>query len=107
MADQELLDRIAAAPDLTALEQLRVSALGKSGSITALLKSLGPMTPEQRAAEGPKIHALREQVTAAIAERKEALETAELDRRLATEAARPVAPGDRSPARERPSRSAR
>ena len=85
MADQELLDRIAAASDLTALEQLRVSSLGKSGSITALLKSLGPMTPDQRAVEGPKIHALREQVTAAIAARKEALETAELDRRLATE----------------------
>jgi len=85
MADQELLARIADAPDLTALEQLRVSALGKSGSVTALLKSLGPMTPEQRAIEGPKIHALREQVAAAIAERKDALESAYLDQRLATE----------------------
>ena len=71
MADQQLLDRIAAAPDLQALEQLRVSALGKSGSITALLKSLGPMSPEERASEGPKIHALREQVTAAIAPSEE------------------------------------
>ena len=85
MADQKLLDSIAAAPDLQALEQLRVAALGKSGSITALLKSLGPMSPEERATEGPKIHAFREQVTAAIASRKVALESAELDRRLATE----------------------
>jgi phenylalanyl-tRNA synthetase alpha chain len=85
MNDRDLLDRIAAAPDLGALESLRVAALGKSGSVTALLKSLGAMSPEQRAAEGPKIHALREAVTAAIADRKAALEGAELDRRLATE----------------------
>ena len=84
MAD-DLLDRISQAPDLGALEQLRIAALGKSGSVTALLKSLGPMTPEERATEGPKVHALREQVTAAIASRKQALESAELDRRLATE----------------------
>ena len=51
------------APDLGALEQLRVAALGKSGSVTARLKSLGAMDPEARAAEGPKIHALREAVT--------------------------------------------
>ena len=81
----ELLNRIAAAPDLGALEGLRVAALGKSGSVTALLKSLGAMDPATRAAEGPKIHAQREAVTAAIATRKVALEAAELDRRLATE----------------------
>src|SRR5918997_5679532 len=85
MSDRDLLDRIAAAPDLAALEQVRVAALGKAGSVTALLKSLGPMSADQRAAEGPKIHALREAVTSAIAERKAALEAAELDRRLATE----------------------
>jgi phenylalanyl-tRNA synthetase alpha chain len=86
MTDREqLIEAIAAAPDLGALEQLRVSALGKSGSVTAQLKSLGAMDPKTRAAEGPKIHALREAVTAAIAERKAALEAADLDRRLATE----------------------
>ena len=46
-----------AAADLAALEQLRVAALGKSGSVTALLKSLGAMDAETRAREGPKIHA--------------------------------------------------
>ncbi len=84
MAD-DLIKQIAAAPDLTALEQLRVAALGKSGSITAMLKSLGGMDPEERATEAPKIHGLREAVTSAIADRKQALETAELERRLATE----------------------
>ena len=80
-----LLDRIAAAGSLQDLEQLRVAALGKSGEITAKLKSLGAMDPETRSAEAPKIHALREAVTDAIAGRKAALEAADLEQRLATE----------------------
>ena len=81
----DLTGRIAAAEDLAALEALRVASLGKSGSVTALLKSLGAMDADTRHVEGPKIHALREAVTAALASRKEALEAADLDRRLATE----------------------
>ncbi|MCA1654807.1 MAG: phenylalanine--tRNA ligase subunit alpha [Sphingomicrobium sp.] len=80
-----LLDRIIAAPDLASLEAVRVSALGKSGEITALLKSLGGMTSDQRAVEGPRIHALRERVTDALAARKDELEGAQLEARLATE----------------------
>jgi phenylalanyl-tRNA synthetase alpha chain len=82
---QDLLDRIAAADDLRDLDALRVEALGKQGSVTALLKSLGSMDPATRNAEAPKIHALREALTDAIASRKDALETAELERKLATE----------------------
>jgi phenylalanyl-tRNA synthetase alpha chain len=85
MADSKLLDQIRSAPDLAALDALRVSVLGKSGSITAQLKSLGKMSPDERASEAPKIHALREAVSDAIAERKAALENAELEKRLATE----------------------
>ena len=80
-----LLDRIAAANDLQELDSVRVALLGKSGEITAKLKSLGSMKPETRASEAPKIHALREQVTAAIGDRKAALEAADLERKLATE----------------------
>jgi phenylalanyl-tRNA synthetase alpha chain len=80
-----LLNRIAAAQDLQELDSVRVSLLGKSGEITAKLKSLGSMDAETRAAEAPKIHALREKVTDAIASRKAALEEAELERKLATE----------------------
>jgi phenylalanyl-tRNA synthetase alpha chain len=83
--EQDIIGEIEGAGDLAALEALRVAALGKSGSITALLKSLGSMDAATRAAEGPKIHALREAVTSAIAARKAALEAADLDRRLATE----------------------
>jgi phenylalanyl-tRNA synthetase alpha chain len=82
---RETLARIGAAADLPALEAERVAALGKQGAVTQLLKTLGGMTPDERQAQGPLIHALREQVTGAIAERKAALERAELDRRLATE----------------------
>jgi phenylalanyl-tRNA synthetase alpha chain len=80
-----LLDRIAAASDLTELDSVRVALLGKQGEITAKLKSLGSMDADTRAAEAPKIHALREAVTGAIADRKAALEGAELERKLATE----------------------
>jgi len=80
-----LLERIAAAQTLHDLDAVRVAALGKQGEITAKLKSLGAMDPETRAAEAPKIHALREQVAGALADRKAELETAELDRKLATE----------------------
>jgi phenylalanyl-tRNA synthetase alpha chain len=82
---QEALSRIAQADDLETLERLRVAFLGKQGSISGLLKTLGSMTSEQRQSEGPKIHALREQVTSALAGRKAELEQAELEARLATE----------------------
>ena len=80
-----LLDQINAAGSLAELEAVRVAALGKSGEITALLKSLGAMDPDTRNAEAPKIHARREAVASALAARKDALENADLDRRLATE----------------------
>lgn len=79
------LDQIAAAATVEAVEAIRVAALGKQGWVSALLKTLGAMSPEQRQSEGPKIHAAREAVTAAIAERKGALESAALEARLAAE----------------------
>jgi phenylalanyl-tRNA synthetase alpha chain len=83
--EQEALSRIAAAQDLDALEGLRVEFLGKQGSISGLLKTLGGMSPEERQSEGPKIHALRESATSALAARKAALEGAALEARLAAE----------------------
>ncbi len=67
------------------LEGERVAFLGKQGTITALLKTLGGMSPEERLEKGPPIQDLREAVTAAIAEKKAALESAALDARLASE----------------------
>ena len=59
----EALARIAAAQDLGTLEALRVEFLGKQGSISGLLKTLGGMSPDERQQAGPQIHALREAVT--------------------------------------------
>jgi phenylalanyl-tRNA synthetase alpha chain len=81
----QVLKTIGAASTLDAVETLRVELLGKQGSISGLLKTLGGMSPEERQSEGPKIHALREAVTAALTERKDALEGAALEARLASE----------------------
>ena len=83
--EAELTRQIAAAPDVAALEALRVAALGKSGSISALLKTLGGMSPEERKIRGPEINGLRDRVAAALASRKAELEAAELDARLQRE----------------------
>ena len=81
----KLVGDIEAAADLDAVEALRVAALGKAGSVTGLLKTLGGMTPEERQVEGPKIHALREAVAEAIATRRATLESAALEAKLAAE----------------------
>ena len=81
----QLLADIAAAPDIAALEVVRVAALGKQGTISLLLKSLGGMSPDERRTEGPKLNALRDTVQTALTARRAALEAAELDARLAAE----------------------
>jgi phenylalanyl-tRNA synthetase alpha chain len=82
---QEALSRVAVADDLDTLERLRVELLGKQGSISVLLKTLGGMSAEERQSEGPKIHGLREQVSNALAGRKAELENVALEARLTAE----------------------
>ena len=81
----ETLAALAAADTLDALETVRISALGKQGRVSALLKTMGAMSPEERQAQGPIINGLRETVTSAIANKKAELEAAMLNQRLATE----------------------
>ena len=81
----DTLAAIAAAASPEALEAVRVSAMGKSGSVTALLKTLGGMTPEERLVEGPRLNGLREAITAALAARKNELESVALNARLVAE----------------------
>jgi phenylalanyl-tRNA synthetase alpha chain len=96
-AGKSALDRIAAAGELDALEQLRVEFLGKAGSISGLLKTLGSMSAEERQVVGPQIHALRESVSAALGARKEALEAAALSEALAREQVDLTLPAPESP----------
>ena len=81
----ELMAAIQSAGTLDALEAVRVSALGKQGSVSALLKTMGGMSPEDRQTQGPIINGLRESITTALTAKKADVETAELNRRLATE----------------------
>ncbi|WP_420144048.1 phenylalanine--tRNA ligase subunit alpha [Sphingobium sp.] len=92
-----LIADIDAAVTLDALEALRVGALGKSGVVTGLLKTLGPMSPEERMEKGPPIQDLRESVTAALAGKKAALEQAALGAKLASEKVDMTLPADAAP----------
>ena len=83
----ELLAAIAAAQDEAALESVRIAALGKAGSISALLKSLGGMTPDERKEKGPQINGLRDVVNEALIARRTALKDLALNARLQSERA--------------------
>ncbi|WP_426012985.1 phenylalanine--tRNA ligase subunit alpha [Caulobacter sp. DWR2-3-1b2] len=83
--EADVLAQVAAAGDLAALDAVRVSALGKTGSISGLLKTLGAMSPDERKERGAAINVLRDRVQTALSDRKAALETAALDARLASE----------------------
>ena len=83
--ERQILDAITNAADEAALEAVRVAALGKKGSVSELLKTLGAMTPDQRKTNGPLFNTLRDRVAAAIAARKTLLEEEGLDARLAFE----------------------
>ena len=93
----DLLASIDAAAGVDALDAVRVHALGKQGAVTGLLKTLGAMSPEERQETGPRIHALREAVTEAIAARKAALEGAALEAKLAAETLDMTLPVDQVP----------
>ncbi|GEO97722.1 phenylalanine--tRNA ligase subunit alpha [Methylobacterium haplocladii] len=83
--ERSLLEQIGQASDEAALETVRVSALGKKGAVSELLKTLGAMTPEERKERGPLINGLRDRVAATLGSRREALQAAALDARLASE----------------------
>jgi phenylalanyl-tRNA synthetase alpha chain len=83
--EQQILAEIAAAGDEAALEAVRVAALGKSGSITALLKTLGALPPEERKTQGPLINGLKDRVNAALSARRDVFKSLALEARLNTE----------------------
>ena len=96
----QILADIAAAGDEAALEAVRVGALGKKGSISALLATLGKMSPEQRKTEGAAINLAKDNVTQALTARREILKSAALDARLAAETIDVTLPLRDSPAEQ-------
>jgi phenylalanyl-tRNA synthetase alpha chain len=82
----DTLAAIADAQDESTLEAVRVATLGKKGSISALLATLGRMSPDERKVRGAAINALKDEVGAALAARRTIVKSAALERRLAAEA---------------------
>jgi phenylalanyl-tRNA synthetase alpha chain len=85
--ESELLKAADAAKDEAAIEAVRVSALGKKGSISELLKTLGTMSPDERKQNGPLINGLRDRVSEALNAKKNSLKQAALSEQLAADKA--------------------
>ncbi|RBI86391.1 phenylalanine--tRNA ligase subunit alpha [Rhodosalinus halophilus] len=82
---EKWLKAVADAGDAAALEAVRVAALGKKGEISAQMRELGRMTPEERKEAGPRLNALKDEINSAIAAKRAALADAALEERLRTE----------------------
>ena len=95
-AIQELVEQgLAKARTLEALEQVRVASLGKKGSLTAIMRSMGRLPKEERPAMGQLANTVRANVEAAIGQRREQLAKAALEARISAEAADVTLPGRR------------
>ncbi len=98
--EKSLSAAIADASDEAALEAVRVGALGKKGTVSDLLKTLGAMDPEERKTRGAAVNALKERIGEALAARKTVLKAAALSARLAAETVDVTLPLWSSPANE-------
>lgn len=92
---QRSLDGIANAATLDALDAQRVALLGKNGVVTAALKALGGLPPDERKARGAEVNVVKERIATAIAERKAVLDAAALEQRLAAGRVDVTLPGRR------------
>ena len=91
----ESLSTVAEAADIAALDALRVRYLGKKGELTAILKQMGKLSAEERPAMGQLANNVRAKLEEAIDKRREVLEEAALDAKLASEALDVTLPGKR------------
>lgn len=82
---KELVDTVKAANDIAALEEVRVSALGKKGKVTGLMQTLGSLTPDQRKEMGQALNRLKDEISAEIDARASLLKKAALEERLKSE----------------------
>jgi phenylalanyl-tRNA synthetase alpha chain len=83
--EAEFLEAIAAAPDEARLERLRIATLGKKGSISERMKTLGTLEPEERRRLGAELNELKDKIALAIADRRQVLSRSVLEERLKTE----------------------
>ena len=98
--EADTLAAITSAKDEAALESVRVNALGKKGSVSELLKTLGTMTPDERKDKGPLINGLKDKVNEALAAKRDELKRAAMSVQLAADTVDVTLPV-RAPAAER------
>ncbi|WP_454267449.1 phenylalanine--tRNA ligase subunit alpha [Roseovarius sp. MBR-51] len=79
---EKYLTAVANAGDEATLEDLRLQAVGKKGEISLAMRELGRMSPDERQEAGPRLNALKDEITSALAAKKQALGDAALDERL-------------------------
>lgn len=87
------LDRIATAADTETLEAIRIEVVGKSGTLTSYLRSMGQVPKEERAEVGKTVNAVRNEVEAALESKKAALSATELEAKMAADAVDITLPG--------------
>ena len=83
--EQDVLAQISGAADEAGLEAVRVAVLGKKGSISERMKSLGAMSPDERREAGAALNVLKDKVAEALSARKTSLQEAALEARLVSE----------------------
>ncbi len=91
---RELREALENVASLQELEGLKVKVLGKKGSLTALLRSMGQLSPEDRPKAGQMINEARESLTALLDEKQAAMASAEKEMRLKKEAIDVTEPRD-------------
>ena len=90
---QNALAELDAAQTPAALEELRVRLLGKKGELTAVLKMMGKLSPEERPVMGQLANAVRAEIEAKLEERKASISASVLEAKLAEEAIDVTIPG--------------
>ncbi|MEL6966590.1 MAG: phenylalanine--tRNA ligase subunit alpha [Pseudomonadota bacterium] len=95
--ESTILQDIAGAADEAALEAVRVGSLGKKGSISEQMKTLGKMTPEERQSMGPLLNGLKAKVADALSARRDVLKREAIEKRLAEETVDVTLPGRANP----------
>lgn len=93
--EAQFQEGLAAAETMEALEALRVSYLGKKGQLTAIMRSMGKVPPEERPAMGQLANTVRATVDAALKARREELSAALLEQKMASDAVDVTLPGRR------------
>ena len=83
---EEAVSRIKGCAELNALNDIRVEFLGKKGRVTSMMKEMKNLAPEEKPAFGQKVNDVREKVEHALADAKEKLEQAALEKKLKDEA---------------------